>query len=141
MSCRSVAVFILAAGLPGAGTAGWAAGGTHGASAALDQSPSGADMYQAYCAPCHGRKGVGDGPVAASLRTRPTDLTKLARNNQGVFPAERIAGVLQFGILVPAHGSTDMPTWGTTFRAMGGEQSARERVALLTRYIETLQVK
>jgi hypothetical protein len=26
-----------------------------------------------YCAPCHGRAGAGDGPVAPALRTRPAD--------------------------------------------------------------------
>jgi len=105
------------------------------------QPPTGAEMYQAYCAPCHGRKGVGDGPVASSLKAKPTDLTRLAKGNGGQFPAERLGMVLQFGVVVPSHGSTDMPTWGSTFRAMGGEKSAQQRVNLLTRHLETLQVK
>jgi mono/diheme cytochrome c family protein len=139
MSCRSVAAFSFSAALVAFGAPMPGFGGA--AAVASDQGPSGQEMFVAYCAPCHGRKGLGDGPVATSLKTRPTDLTTLTRNNKGAFPAERIGGVLQFGILVPAHGSTDMPTWGATFRAMGGERSAQERVTLLTRYIETLQVK
>lgn len=102
---------------------------------------SGADSYVAYCGPCHGRKGVGDGPVAPSLKTRPTDLTRLAKNNGGQYPHERVAMVLQFGVVVPAHGSTDMPTWGTHFRAMGDEASAQRRVIALSKHVESLQVK
>jgi hypothetical protein len=49
--------------------------------------------------------------------------------------------VLEFGVVVPAHGSTDMPTWGSTFRVMGDEASVRQRVTALTRYLESIQVK
>jgi mono/diheme cytochrome c family protein len=101
----------------------------------------GAEMFRGYCGPCHGAKGVGDGPAASALKTRPTDLTRLAANNQGQFPAQRVAMVLEFGVVVPAHGSTDMPTWGSTFRVMGDEASVRQRVTALTRYLETIQAK
>ena len=101
----------------------------------------GAEMYRGYCGPCHGAKGLGDGPAAAALKTRPADLTRLAANNKGQFPAQRVAMVLEFGVVVPAHGSTDMPTWGSTFRVMGDEASVRQRVTALTRYLETIQAK
>lgn len=101
----------------------------------------GAETFVAYCGPCHGRKGVGDGPVAATLKTKPTDLTHMSSRNGGTFPHERVAMVLQFGVVVPAHGSTDMPTWGPTFRVMADEHAAQQRVASLTRHIESLQVK
>ena len=32
-------------------------------------------LYQSYCAPCHGNKGRGDGPAAASLHPKPADHT------------------------------------------------------------------
>jgi mono/diheme cytochrome c family protein len=35
-----------------------------------------ARIYEAACAPCHGLEGRGDGPVAALLTPRPTDLTR-----------------------------------------------------------------
>jgi mono/diheme cytochrome c family protein len=101
----------------------------------------GAEMFRGYCGPCHGAKGHGDGPVAASLKSKPTDLTKLAAGNNGQFPAQRVAMVLEFGVPVPAHGSTDMPTWGSTFRVMGDETTVRQRVTALTRYLETIQAK
>jgi len=98
-------------------------------------------MYRGYCAPCHGMKGVGDGPVAAALKTEPTDLTRLAAQNRGQFPAQRVAMVLEFGVVVPAHGSTDMPTWGSTFRVMGDEITVRRRIAALTKHLESLQAR
>ena len=49
--------------------------------------------------------------------------------------------VLQFGVVVPAHGSTDMPTWGSTFRVMGDEATVRQRVTTLTRYLESIQAR
>ena len=46
--------------------------------------------YQASCASCHGTDGKGTGPVAPSLAKKPADLTTLAKQNNGVFPFERI---------------------------------------------------
>jgi len=109
--------------------------------AARGPADQGAEMYRGYCAPCHGAKGIGDGPAAAALKTKPTDLTRLTASNKGQFPAQRVAMVLEFGVVVPAHGSTDMPTWGSTFRVMGDEASVRQRVTALTRYLESIQAK
>ena len=39
---------------------------------------SGKVLYQAYCAPCHGKNGKGDGPAAASLHPKPADHTSAA---------------------------------------------------------------
>jgi mono/diheme cytochrome c family protein len=102
---------------------------------------AGAEMFRGYCGACHGRTGKGDGPAAAALTARPTDLTRLTANNKGQFPAQRVAMVLEFGVNVPAHGSTDMPTWGNTFRVMGDEATVKQRVTALTSYLETIQVK
>jgi mono/diheme cytochrome c family protein len=38
----------------------------------------GKDLYVQYCQTCHGADGRGDGPSAASLPTRPEDLTDIA---------------------------------------------------------------
>ena len=47
------------------------------------ESLTGRDSFDRYCASCHGADGRGGGPVASALRTRPTDLTTLARRNGG----------------------------------------------------------
>ena len=36
---------------------------------------NGKTLYQAYCTPCHGDKGKGDGPASASLNPKPADHT------------------------------------------------------------------
>jgi mono/diheme cytochrome c family protein len=102
---------------------------------------AGAEMYRGYCAPCHGTTGTGDGPAAAALRNRPTDLSRLSARNQGRFPADRVSAVLEFGVSVSAHGSAEMPTWGSTFRVLGDQAGVRERIRALSRYLESIQVK
>lgn len=104
---------------------------------------SGKQMFVNYCAPCHGADARGHGPASAALRSTPTDLTALARSHNGRFPDSHIVSVLRFGSELPAHGSSQMPVWGPILGRMGQVNSqARElRMANLSRYLETLQVK
>ena len=46
----------------------------------------GQKLYTQYCASCHGADGKGNGPAAAKLNPKPTDLTQLAKRNGGKFP-------------------------------------------------------
>jgi mono/diheme cytochrome c family protein len=39
-------------------------------------------IYITNCAPCHGEKGKGDGPAAASLTPKPADHTSAALHNE-----------------------------------------------------------
>jgi len=104
---------------------------------------SGKEMFASYCATCHGTDGKGDGPAANALRTPPTDLSQLAKNNGGKFPGTHIVTVLQFGSELPAHGSEQMPVWGPILGRMNvsSPQDKQLRMANLTRYLETIQVK
>jgi mono/diheme cytochrome c family protein len=104
---------------------------------------NGQQMYGNYCAPCHGRDGRGNGPVASSLRQHPTDLTLLARNNHGQFPDAHVAAVLRFGSDHPAHGTAEMPVWGPILGSMdrGNAQLRMLRVTNLCNYLRTLQQK
>jgi len=110
----------------------------------LQPTPAGggAEMFLNYCASCHGRDGAGSGPVSPALKARTTDLTTLAKRNNGVFPTERVRATIRGDLLVVAHGSKDMPVWGPAFRYLGGGSHAEAtvRVDSLTRYIESLQV-
>jgi mono/diheme cytochrome c family protein len=106
----------------------------------LTESLAGPDSYEMYCAPCHGRTGQGDGPVAAALRTKPADLSGLAQRNAGAFPTEYVrAFVIGIGRPLPAHGTTDMPIWGPIFRYFESDVRAQERIANLVTHIESLQ--
>jgi mono/diheme cytochrome c family protein len=104
---------------------------------------SGKDMFNAYCASCHGSNAKGDGPAAEALKSRPSDLTALARNNNGKFPADRVMSILRGEATVTAHGNHDMPVWGPVFWRMsqGHPAEMQQRITNLTRYIESLQQK
>jgi mono/diheme cytochrome c family protein len=104
---------------------------------------SGMQMFKSYCASCHGESGKGDGPAAAALKSQPADLTILGKKNGGKFPAERVASILRGQGTVTAHGNKDMPVWGPVLWRMsqGHESEVQQRIANLTRYIESLQSK
>ena len=42
-----------------------------------DAAPSGAEIYQSYCATCHGETGLGDGVAGAALVPPPRNLVEL----------------------------------------------------------------
>jgi mono/diheme cytochrome c family protein len=104
---------------------------------------SGSEMYQSYCASCHGAKGLGDGPVAPYLKAAIPDLTTLAKLNQGVYPAQRVAQVIRGEVGVKTHGVREMAVWGPVFLSLNNSQEpvVRIRVTNLTSYLETLQAK
>ena len=120
-------------------------------------APSGEDLFNTYCAVCHGKDAKGNGPAAGALKVRPADLTTLAQRHGGKFPREYVTTVLQYGVEdVNAHGSKDMPIWGSLFgpsEALSKSQSlplseAREissvvtlKIHNLSQYIESLQAK
>ncbi len=104
---------------------------------------SGKEMYTSYCAVCHGTDGKGGGPAASALKVPPTDLTLLSKNNGGKYPALKVTSNIRGEAALPAHGSKDMPVWGTLFWSMssGHEAEVQQRVVNLNRYIESLQAK
>ena len=104
---------------------------------------SGRQMYDAYCASCHGQGGKGNGPAAPALKAVPTDLTQLTAKNGGKYPASHVAEVIKGDMMMPAHGSKDMPVWGPVFLHLEQQDPGMEqlRVRNLTKYIEGLQQK
>ena len=103
---------------------------------------SGQEMYVNYCAACHGKDGKGDGPAASALKVAPADLTALTKNNNGVFPRDRVYGTIKGDISIPVHGSKEMPVWGRLFRSVDNNNALTLlRLKNLTDYIESLQVK
>ena len=106
------------------------------------RSLAGKDLFDFYCASCHGRDGSGDGPVAAALRTAPPDLRLLARRNLGVFPQRKAeAYVSGEGVAqITAHGTGEMPVWGPVFRALDPDEAmAAIRIRNLIDYLSSIQ--
>lgn len=103
--------------------------------------------YLNSCAVCHGERGIGNGPLAPALVTRPTDLTELSRKNGGEFPYYRVFAVIDGRYIVPGHGDRDMPVWGRQFveedarmfGPLGGELVTTDRIHALAEYVATLQ--
>jgi mono/diheme cytochrome c family protein len=105
-------------------------------------SVSGAELFKQHCAVCHGNDLKGVGPVPEPYRV-PPDLTTLARRHAGKFPDAYVADVLRNGVIMPAHGPAEMPTWGTDFREMDGFDATQVtlRITDLKNYIKSRQAK
>jgi mono/diheme cytochrome c family protein len=99
-------------------------------------------LFHDYCAVCHGVEGKGNGPAASAMKAAPSDLTQIARRNNGRFDDERILRILRGEESVGAHGSKDMPMWGGVFNNMGSNPSmVQTRVHALVQYLDQVQVK
>ena len=107
----------------------------------LIRSVRGADVFRAYCASCHGLDAKGNGPAAASLKTKVADLTVLAKKNAGKFPDARVRKVIMGDDVVASHGSREMPIWGPIFHQVE-EDVDRGNVRLdnLVKYLELIQI-
>jgi mono/diheme cytochrome c family protein len=101
---------------------------------------SGAEMFKQFCAPCHGKDGTGNGPVASELKVPPPDLTALSQRHEGKFPEAYVEDVLRNGVRNPAHGSSEMPVWGPLFEKLAGERPlVNTLLTNLINYIKSLQ--
>jgi len=112
-------------------------------SAPLIDSIQGPALYKAYCASCHGAGAKGDGVMTASLKVKPSDLTRIAARNGGTFPLMRIESIISGETLPPAgHGSSQMPVWGPIFSHVERDQDlGRVRIDNLARYLRDIQMK
>ena len=100
---------------------------------------SGAEMYQSYCASCHGTYGKGNGPAADFLKTPPPDLTQLTKQNQGKYPVYRVLATLK-GRNVHQEAALNMPDWTRLFHSLNLDRAITDmRVQTLTTYVESMQ--
>ncbi|PZF75913.1 hypothetical protein DK847_14755 [Aestuariivirga litoralis] len=102
------------------------------------------------CAPCHGPGGKGDGPQAAHLARKPSDLTEVTRK-YGQFPEQKVFETIAGLDMPDGHGSREMPIWGDVFvteevgkstkveDAMKASDDASRRIAGLVTYVRSIQ--
>jgi len=107
----------------------------------LIESLEGRDLFRAYCAACHGADARGGGPAAASLKTKPPDLTRIAERRGGAFPlagVERIISGEQTS--AETHGQREMPIWGPILSQVQRDRDfGKVRIRNLAKYLESLQ--
>jgi hypothetical protein len=105
---------------------------------------SGAELFDRFCAACHGSEAHGDGPVAASLNVAVPDLTTIGVR-YGEFPAMLIRDVIDGrGIDKRAHGTRTMPVWGYEFWVEEGgdvnaQRAVRDAINKLVEHLRSVQ--
>ena len=105
-------------------------------------SVSGETLYLQLCASCHGASGVGDGPVAASLKAKVPDLTRIAWRDGGEFPREDVKRSIDGRLERLAHGPREMPVWGIRFFDLSNPDRGSEQArvnALLDKLVAHLE--
>ena len=121
-----------------------------GTALAADRMDMGKHEYDANCVACH-CNNLKRGAYVDFLKVTPPDLTVLANKNGGVFPLERVYGVIDGRQEVRGHGSREMPIWGRDYRIKAGEFYAdsyydpesftRGRILALIDYLNRMQEK
>jgi mono/diheme cytochrome c family protein len=109
--------------------------------ARLIESVEGPALYKAYCAVCHGNDARSGGPMAMALRVSPSDLTRIAARNGGVYPLVRVERIISGEEPVPGgHGTRTMPVWGPIFSQIAWDQDlGRMRIHNLAVHLGRLQ--
>lgn len=118
------------------------------------QQDYGKHICDSKCAACHGVDGKGNGPFAANLVKKPSDLTTIANNNKGVVPVMALEALIDGREEAFFHGTREMPVWGHELRAEAGadwpaymgvsfnpEVFVRGRIMALIDYIGRIQEK
>ena len=141
---KTIAIAVSTALLVGGFTVTVTAGQTNspGVTPLVIESMYGPDLYRVYCATCHGRDAKGNGPATAALKVPPPDLTLLARRHNGVFPSRDVEVIVRGGTAVAAHGSSEMPVWGSIFYALDpSDARVTARINSLVAHIASIQQK
>jgi mono/diheme cytochrome c family protein len=112
------------------------------AAAQIGDAQAGAYLFRTYCASCHGPSALGDGPLAAAMRRKPSNLAEILKRNGGVFPADKVFRIIDGRTKVAGHGGPDMPVWGDVFTRAAdvkGPEGVKARIDSLVVFLETIQ--
>ncbi|MEE8314666.1 MAG: cytochrome c [Myxococcota bacterium] len=109
-----------------------------------DRLAAGRERFLRYCSSCHGQEAMGSGPVAATLKRPPADLTRIAVR-RGEFDPDFVAKYIDGRIRIGAHGPADMPVWGRRLDDRNEELYQETRltsvaISLIVDYLESIQV-
>ena len=121
---------------------------------ALQAQPAtdlGKSEYYSKCAVCHGLSGKGEGSFGEVLKVNMPDLTLIAKRNGGVFPLDRVTMAIDGRATPRAHGTSEMPIWGTRYSVEAApryddfrydsEAFVKVRVLALVDYLYRLQAR
>jgi cytochrome c len=81
-------------------------------SALAQDTDKGRTEYMENCAGCHGADAKGVGPLSAKLKTKPADLTLLAKRNHGSFDSAAVYQMIDGRNKRATHRGAEMPIWG-----------------------------
>jgi nucleotide-binding universal stress UspA family protein/mono/diheme cytochrome c family protein len=110
----------------------------------MKQTTPGGEVFRTYCATCHGTSARGDGPLAASMKRKPANLTEIAKRNGGEFPTELVFKTIDGRQPVRGHGGPDMPVWGDAFsrsREAGDQERVKAVIQSLVEYLGSIQLR
>jgi mono/diheme cytochrome c family protein len=107
----------------------------------------GSEEFEVSCAVCHGPGGHGNGVLAEYLIVEPSDLTQLARKNDGRFPFLEVFQMIDGRQEIAVHGTRAMPIWGDRYKVEAAlkygpyntETVVRGRILELVQYLEAIQ--
>ncbi len=75
-------------------------------------SDTGKTEFLSNCASCHGVDAKETGPLAARFKSRPPDLTLLAKKNHGMYSSDAVYQMIDGRENARNHRSIEMPIWG-----------------------------
>lgn len=99
------------------------------------------------CSLCHGDTAKGDGYFSSMLTLPTSDLTKLSKNNNGIFPYKSVYLTIDGTEKIKSHGSHQMPIWGDRFKMTTwytinqkyADTLVRGKIFELVLYLESIQ--
>jgi mono/diheme cytochrome c family protein len=105
---------------------------------------SGAELYETFCASCHGERADGHGPVTPFLKVHVPELRHIAARRGGQFPEDEIYRIIDGQSQSLAHGARHMPVWGYEFFGDEADDETAHRdadrtIRRLVKYLESIQ--